>query len=182
VGDHVDRIVEQWARQRPDVDVAANALLARLLRATRFLEFTMSEVFARFEIGRAEFDVLASLRRAGPPFALSPSRLSEGLLLSTAAMTNRVDRLERLGNVRRRPDDRDRRIILVELTERGRELIDEVFPALVDEQERFLGSLSPKDRRMLDSLLRSLLLELESAPAGDASRRPNKRMADATGH
>ncbi len=182
MGDHVDRIVEQWARQRPDLDVAANALLARLLRATRFLEFTMSEVFARFRIGRAEFDVLASLRRAGPPFALSPSRLSEGLLLSTAAMTNRVDRLERMGYVRRKSGDRDRRIILVELSGRGRELIDEVFPALVDEQERFLRSLSPKDRRTLDGLLKGLLLALESAPEGDASRRPNRRIADATGH
>jgi DNA-binding MarR family transcriptional regulator len=171
--------VKQWALQRPDLDVAANALLARLLRTSRFLEFTMSEVFARYGIGRAEFDVLASLRRAGPPFALSPSRLSEGLLLSTAAMTNRVDRLEQLELVWRRSDDSDRRITLVELSELGRELIDEVFPVLVHEQERFLGSLSAKDRRTLDVLLKKLLLELESAPAGDASRRSNKRLADA---
>ena len=175
----MDRIVKQWALQRPDLDVAANALLARLLRTTRFLEFTMSEVFARYGIGRAEFDVLASLRRAGPPFALSPSRLSEGLLLSTAAMTNRVDRLEQLELVWRRSDDSDRRITLVELSELGRELIDEVFPVLVDEQQRFLGSLSAKDRRTLDGLLKKLLLELESAPAGEASRRSNKRLADA---
>src|SRR5207245_6462587 len=97
-------------------------------------------------------------------------------------MTNRVDRLERLRFVRRRPDDRDRRIILVELSERGRELIDQVFPALVEEQERFLGSLSTKDRQTLDGLLRSLLLELARAPAADASRRPSKRLADAARH
>ncbi len=175
----MDRIVKQWALQRPDLDVTANALLARLLRTTRFLEFTMSEVFARYGIGRAEFDVLASLRRAGPPFALSPSRLSEGLLLSTAAMTNRVDRLEQLELVWRRSDDSDRRITLVELSGLGRELIDEVFPVLVDEQQRFLRSLSAKDRRTLDGLLKKLLLELESAPAGEASRRSNKRLADA---
>src|SRR5436309_169370 len=86
MGDHVDRMVEQWARERPELDVEANALLARLLRAARFLELRMAEVFARKGLGRGEFDVLASLRRSGPPFALTPTRLSEGLLLSTSAL------------------------------------------------------------------------------------------------
>ena len=178
----MDRIVEQWARQRPDLDVAANALLARLLRATRFLEFTMAEVFSRYGIGRSEFDVLASLRRAGPPFALSPSRLSEGLLLSSAAMTNRVDRLELLGLVERRAGHPDRRITLVELSDSGRTLIDEVFPALVEEQERFLGALSAKERATLDGLLRRLLLDLEGSSGADAARDPAKRLADGSGH
>ena len=163
MGDHVDRMVEQWARERPELDVEANALLARLLRAARFLELRMAEVFARKGLGRGEFDVLASLRRSGPPFALTPTRLSEGLLLSTSAMTNRVDRLEQLGLVRRRPDGRDRRLILVELTRRGRAVIDDVFPALLSEEDRFLGSLSARDRSALNDALKLLLADVERA-------------------
>src|SRR5947209_14386918 len=113
---------------------------------------------------------MAPVRPASRPVARSPNSLSEDLLPSTAAMTNRVDRLEQLELVWRRSDESDRRITLVELSELGRELIDEVFPVLVDEQQRFLGSLSAKDRRTLDGLLKKLLLELESAPAGEASR------------
>src|SRR5690242_11004863 len=102
--DHVDRIMEQWRRERPELDTSASEVMARILRAARTVELAIGEVFARFGVNRGEFDVLASIRRSGPPFALGPSRLSEGLLLSTAAMTNRVDRLERVGLVRRRSD------------------------------------------------------------------------------
>jgi DNA-binding MarR family transcriptional regulator len=160
--DHVDQIVAQWHHERPDLDTSGNAVMARLLRAARALDRSMARVFKRYGINRGEFDVLASLRRAGPPFALGPTRLSEGLLLSTAAMTNRVDRLERVGLVRRRPDPDDRRQVLVGLTDQGRTLIDEAFPALVQEDERLLLAVTASDREELNSLLRRLLTAWET--------------------
>ena len=123
----------------------------------------MASVFEGYGLNRGEFDVLASLRRAGPPFALGPTRLSEGLLLSTAAMTNRIDNLERMGLVRRRPDPGDRRQVQVELTARGRRLVDEAFPALIAEDERLLLALSPGEREALSSLLRMVLTAWETA-------------------
>jgi DNA-binding MarR family transcriptional regulator len=161
--DHVDRIVAQWRQERPDLDTSGNAVMARLLRAARALERCMASVFERYGLNRGEFDVLASLRRAGAPFALGPTRLSEGLLLSTAAMTNRVDNLERMGLVRRRPDPCDRRQVQVELTQRGRTLIDEAFPALIAEEERLLLALSAGEREALTSLLRTVLTAWERA-------------------
>jgi DNA-binding MarR family transcriptional regulator len=161
--DHVDRIVAQWRRERPDLDTSGNAVMARLLRAARSLERCMASVFESYGLNRGEFDVLASLRRAGPPFALGPTRLSEGLLLSTAAMTNRIDNLERMGLVRRRPDPGDRRQVQVELTPRGRRLVDEAFPALIAEDERLLLALSPGEREALSSLLRIVLTAWETA-------------------
>jgi len=161
--DHVDRIVAQWRQERPDLDTSGNAVMARLLRAARALERCMASVFERYGLNRGEFDVLASLRRAGAPFALGPTRLSEGLLLSTAAMTNRVDNLERMGLVRRHPDPCDRRQVQVELTQRGRMLIDEAFPALIAEDERLLLALSAGEREALTSLLRTVLTAWERA-------------------
>ncbi len=163
--DHVDRIMEQWRRERPELDTSASEVMARILRAARSVELAIAEVFARFGINRGEFDVLASLRRSGPPFALGPSRLSEGLLLSTAAMTNRIDRLERLKLVRRRGDVNDRRQIQVELTDRGRELIDEAFPALIDEEERMFAALPAADREALGRHLRELLVSWDTGGA-----------------
>jgi DNA-binding MarR family transcriptional regulator len=161
--DHVDRIMAQWRRERPDLDTSGNAVMARLLRASRALERSMAGVFERFGLNRGEFDVLASLRRAGPPFALGPTRLSEGLLLSTAAMTNRIDRLERMELVQRRPDPGDRRQVQVELTERGRALIDAAFPQLIAEDERLLQALPASDRAALTALLRTVLTAWETA-------------------
>ena len=163
MGDHVDRIVAQWRRERPGLDTSANAVMARVLRTARALELAMAEVFERYGLNRGEFDVLASLRRAGEPFALGPSRLAGGLLLSAAAMTNRVDRLEGMGLVRRRPDPADRRQVLVELTPRGQALTDEAFPALIAEDERLLAALPEGDRAALGSLLRALLTAWEEA-------------------
>jgi DNA-binding MarR family transcriptional regulator len=163
MSDHVDRIMAQWHRERPDLDTSGNAVMARLLRAARALELAMAGVFERFGLNRGEFDVLASLRRSGPPFTLGPARLADGLLLSAAAMTNRVDRLEAMGLVRRRPDREDRRQVLVELTDRGRALVDAAFPALIAEDERLLAALPHTEQNALASLLRALLTAWETA-------------------
>ena len=161
VRDHVDRIFEQWEVERPELDRSAMAVLARVLRAARLVDLEMGEVFTDFGLNRGEFDVLASLRRAGAPYRLKPSDLSTTLLLSTGAMTNRVDRLEGAGLVRRLPDPEDRRAVLVELTARGRGLIDRVLGVHVANEERILSHLSAQERRTLTALLRKLLVSLE---------------------
>ena len=161
VRDHVDRIFEQWAVERPELDRSAMAVLARILRAARLVDLEMSRVFADFGLQRGEFDVLATLRRAGAPFRLNPSDLSAALLLSTGAMTNRIDRLERSGLVQRLPDPGDRRSVLVELTRRGRALLDRVMSAHVVNEEGILEGLSATERLHLTRLLRKLLNSLE---------------------
>lgn len=158
--DHVDRIFEQWAVERPDLDRSAMAVLARILRAARIVDLEMGRVFSDDGLHRGEFDVLATLRRAGQPFRLNPSDLSATLLLSTGAMTNRLDGLESAGLVRRLPDPDDRRGVLVELTPRGRVLIDRILTAHVRNEERILESLTGADRRQLTRLLRKLLVSL----------------------
>lgn len=137
------------------------AVLARILRAARLVELELDEVFSRFGMSRGEFDVLASLRRAGTPYRRNPSDLSASLLLSTGAMTNRIDRLERAGLVRRLPDPADRRGILVELTRRGRGVVDRTLTSHVANEERILARLSGNERRALANLLRKLLVSLE---------------------
>jgi DNA-binding MarR family transcriptional regulator len=160
VRDHVDRIFEQWAVERPDLDRSAMAVLARILRAARIVDLEMDRVFAEDGLHRGEFDVLATLRRAGNPYRLNPTDLSATALLSTGAMTNRLDRLESAGLVRRLPDPEDRRGVLVELTAEGRSLIDRVLTAHVRNEERILESLTDADRRQLTRLLRKLLVSL----------------------
>ena len=158
--DHVDRIFEQWAVERPDLDRSAMAVLARILRAARIVDLEMGRVFAEDGLHRGEFDVLATLRRAGKPYRLNPTDLSATVLLSTGAMTNRLDRLESAGLVRRLADPEDRRGVLVELTAEGRSLIDRVLTAHVRNEERILESLTDADRRQLTRLLRKLLVSL----------------------
>jgi len=160
VRDHVDRIFEQWAVERPDLDRSAMAVLARILRAARIVDLEMGRVFAEDGLHRGEFDVLATLRRAGKPYRLNPTDLSATVLLSTGAMTNRLDRLESAGLVRRLADPEDRRGVLVELTAEGRSLIDRVLTAHVRNEERILESLTDADRRQLTRLLRKLLVSL----------------------
>ncbi len=165
--DHVDRIFEQWAVERPDLDRTAMAALARILRAARVVEREMSQVFGRFGLQRGEFDVLAALRRSGPPYRLKPGDLSAALLLSTGAMTNRLDRLEAAGLVRRRPDPDDRRAVLVELTRRARTVVDDVLAQHVANEERILAGLGPREQRALTELLRKLLVSLEGDAGAD---------------
>ncbi len=164
--DHVDRIFEQWANERPELDRSAMGVLGRILRAARIVELRIGEVFACFGLNRGEFDVLATLRRAGAPFRLNPRDLSAALLLSTGAMTNRLDRLEQAELVRRLPDPQDRRAVLVELTRRGRALIDRVLESHVANEERILRGLSAAERRDLTGLLRKLLVSLENGEVG----------------
>jgi DNA-binding MarR family transcriptional regulator len=162
--DRVDSIVAQWNRERPDVDVAPMQIVGRILRAARYFDPALERVFTKYELDFGLFDVLATLRRSGAPYALAPRALNRWCMLTSGAMTKRLDRLERLGLIARKADPRDRRGVQVVLSAAGLELVDKVLVAHVENEEQLLGALSVEERAELTGLLRRLLLSLEPAP------------------
>jgi DNA-binding MarR family transcriptional regulator len=173
--DHVDHILEQWSRQRPELDVSPMGIIGRMSRLSRFLEQSIAEVLGRYGLNEPQFAVLAALRRAGPPHCLSPTDLYNSLLVSSGAMTNRLRRLEVAGLVKRMPDPDDGRGLLVALTAEGHRVIDEAAGAHTANEHRLLAALAPSDRELLVDLLRRLLLQFEDHLQPTESRRP---MAD----
>ena len=163
-GDHVDQLLAQWARERPELDVSGLAIVARVVRLQWFFDRRTEKVVAEHGLTIGETNVLAALRRAGAPHTLTPTQLYRGLLLSSAAMTHRLDRLQELGLVERCRAEEDRRQVLVTLTERGRALVDEVMDAYTAELNRLVGDLGPDARAELAGGLRALLLHLEGDP------------------
>lgn len=163
MADHVDGIVESWRRERPDLDVAALALLARLFRTAHLADTALAQQLAGHELDRGWFDVLATLRRAGSPYALNPTQLMRTMMLSSGGMTKRLDRLAEAGLIERVADPNDRRGTLVKLTRRGKTTIDRLLPVHLSNEEQLLAPLSPKQQRTLDDLLRALLANLESS-------------------
>lgn len=159
--DGVDRIVEQWARERPDLDTTTMAVFGRVFRLARLVGDEMEAVYAAHRIGRPEFDVLATLRRAGTPHELSPGALAASMMLSSGGTTARIDRLEAAGLVRRSPDPHDRRGVVVGLTARGRRLVDAALEAGLARQQELLAHLRPAEQARLSALLRQVLAPLE---------------------
>ncbi len=166
--DHVDRIRAQWRKERPDLDVSPMALLGRMKRLTLHLTREMEKTWADYGLNGASFDVLATLRRSGPPFALSPGDLLASTMVTSGTMTNRIDQLEKAGLVERRQSADDRRSFLISLTDKGFSLIDAAVGAHVETQARLVSGLSKKDQRQLDALLKAFLAEFE---ANDGGRR-----------
>jgi DNA-binding MarR family transcriptional regulator len=160
--DGVDRIVEQWAQQRPELDTTAMAIFGRVFRLSRLVGDEMERVYAEFGIGRPEFDVLATLRRSGPPFELSAGALSASMMISTGGTTARLDRLEKARLVKRRADPTDRRGVVVGLTGRGRTLVDKAVTAGLERQQQLLAHLPTTKQRQLTALLREAVAPLES--------------------
>jgi DNA-binding MarR family transcriptional regulator len=164
--DHVDHLLAQWADERPEFDTSALSVAARVARLERFLHRTSRSALDGFGLNEGEGNVLAALRRAGPPFALTPTELYRSLLLSSGAMTNRIDRLEEAGYVVRDRDPDDRRRVLVRLTDAGRELIDDAMDAHVDALSDVLTSaLDDTERAELVGLLRKALVHFEDEPS-----------------
>lgn len=163
--DRARRAQEEWQRERPDIDANVMALVGRLLQATHLLERNwFLPLAAQFELHQGEFDVIATLRRSGSPYAMTPTDLHEGLMLSSGAMTSRLDRLERKGLVERVPSPNDRRSTLVRLTPAGLALIDKLLPLHVANEQQALASLTLKEQSQLDGLLAKLLVGLGRKP------------------
>ena len=163
--DAVDRIVEQWREQQPDLDVGPMAVVGRISRAARLIERALAEHFAEHGIESWMYDVLATLRRAGEPFELGPTELVAQTMVTTGTMTNRLDRLAERGLIVRQPDQHDRRRLVVRLTPKGRRLVDSVAPGHYGLEADLLASLSRTERATLVKLLRTLLVGLgDTAP------------------
>lgn len=159
--DRADIAVEQWARERPDLPALPMAVFGRLSDAVELvMRDHMNPLFAEAGLQPGEFDVLATLRRSGEPYILSPTKLYEAAMISSGGMTNRLDRLERAGFVERRPDPHDRRGKLIALTEAGRRVIDETIGRHVANEERLLAALSSKEQEQLNQLLKKLIAAL----------------------
>jgi DNA-binding MarR family transcriptional regulator len=173
-GDYLDEILEQWAAERPDLDVSPMGVIGRISRLSRLLERSIEQVFASYDLSRGGFDVIAALRRSGPPYQLTPTELYNSLLISSGATTNRVDRLEERKLVARIPDPTDRRGVLVALTPRGRQLVDKVTEAHLENEHRLLAHLKASERRELGRLLRKLLIELDGYKPTVAEDEPGK--------
>ncbi|MFE5667457.1 MarR family winged helix-turn-helix transcriptional regulator [Streptomyces niveus] len=151
--DRVARIQREWARERPDVDVRPQGVIGRLHRLGAYLTEELCVVYRKYGLGEGDFDVLATLRRAGAPFERAPGELAEHTMVTTGAMTKRVDRLERAGLVSRRASESDGRGRVVALTPQGRELIDRAFSEHMANERRLLSALTEGEAAHLESLL-----------------------------
>lgn len=160
--DAVDRIVDQWAVERPELDPSPMTVVGRIHRVAAILDQGLASVFAEAGLGNGDFDVLASLRRAGAPYVLTPSELTATMMVTSGAVTKRIDRLVRAGLVTREVAENDGRGRRIGLTEKGRALVDDLIVRHWANEDRLLGALSGKERGQLAGLLRKLLLDLDS--------------------
>jgi DNA-binding MarR family transcriptional regulator len=159
--DRADIAVEQWGRERPDLPALPMAVFGRLMDAAeRVARDHMNPIFAEAGLQPGEFDVLATLRRSGEPYMLSPTKLYEAAMISSGGMTNRLDRLERAGLVERRLDPNDRRGKLIALTDEGKRVIDETIGRHVANEARLLSVLTAAEQEKLNGLLGKLIAGL----------------------
>src|SRR5262249_46804454 len=154
-------MLEQWKRERPDLDVTPTAVFGRISRIAALVEQSMDRVFAPHGLTGADFVVLAALRRSGKPYQLTPTALSRSMMVSSGGTTKRLNRLESQGLIRRDPDPTDRRGTLVTLTNTGLAKIDTVESENVQNEKRLLAPLPRNQRSALTKLLRELLFALE---------------------
>ncbi|MFJ8272157.1 MarR family winged helix-turn-helix transcriptional regulator [Streptomyces sp. NPDC094154] len=159
--DHVARIQADWRRERPDVDITPQAVIGRLHRLAGRLTEELCLVYGRYGLGEGEFDVLCALRRAGEPYERAPGELAAYTMVTTGAITKRVDRLERAGLVARRRSAGDQRGRIVALTRPGRELIDRAFTDHMRNERRLLDLLTPTEAEALETLLTTWLSRMD---------------------
>jgi DNA-binding MarR family transcriptional regulator len=162
-GDHVDRIVAEWAQELPDLDTDAVALIGRLMRASRLLQLEVERSLRTFELTINEFNTLNALRRAGPPHRLSPKQVGISLLFSSGGLTKLLERLESRGLIAREPDPSDGRGVLVSLTPEGKELQEQAMAAHQVNEEELLTPLTSQQRDRLNVILRDLLIAFEAS-------------------
>lgn len=165
--DHIDRVVGEWRHERPDLDPSGLEIVGRIDRVASHLTERLSDRLAEHGIGIPGYAVLAALRRGGAPYERMPSELSREVMLTSGAMTNRIDRLERSGLVsRRRPEEGDRRSIRIRLTDEGLALIDVAIASRFDQARRALEALDEAERERLAAALRKLTVAFEGEGPG----------------
>jgi DNA-binding MarR family transcriptional regulator len=169
--DEVDDLVAAWRAQRPDLDVEPMQVLSRISRLARHLDIARRGAFTDHGLETWEFDVLSALRRQGPPFQLTPGALLRATLVTSGTMTNRIDRLAAADLVRREPDPRDKRGVLVTLTEQGVARADAALADLLRRERALLAVLDRSERQHLADLMRTLLVPFDAL----LSRSPGER-------
>ncbi|MFF5206821.1 MarR family winged helix-turn-helix transcriptional regulator [Streptosporangium sp. NPDC000396] len=171
--DNVDRLLEQWKAERPDIDPTPMGVVGRISRASRLLERKLRDHFASHDLQPGEFDILATLRRSGHPYRLTAGGLVEASMVTSGAITNRIDRLAAKDLVTRETDPENRRSVLITLTDRGRRLVDDLVVDHVDHETRLLTALSPSEQEHLAELLRKLLASLGDVSPEQTSVPPH---------
>ena len=161
--DRIDKLLKQWKEERPDLDASSMAILGRMMILDRLALRAVEKLLSQHNITIQEFDVLAIIRRCGPPFRQPVGVLCEYSLLSSGAMTNRIDRLEKKGLVNREPNPEDRRGVLVALSSSGRVLIDKLVAERLKEAHERVSVLLPEEQENLNSLLTLFLQRLEKS-------------------
>lgn len=164
--DHVARIQADWRRERPDIDVSPQGVIGRLHRVALLLSVELATVYGRHGLDEGEFDVLAALRRAGPPFERAPGTLASHTMITSGGMTKRLDRLQRRGFVERRSSNSDGRGRVVSLTAAGKRLIDQAFSEHMANEHRLLSNLAAEDVEALREILERWLADLEPPTPG----------------
>lgn len=159
--DAVDAIVEEWHRERPELDPSAKHVTGRVIRLAARFQQAYADAFAPLGINEADYGILAPLRRAGPPFELTPTELARHRMITSGGMTAAIDRVERKGLVSRAPNPVDRRGSLVRLTDEGRRVVDEAMGRHADVEHELVAALAAEDRERLAGLLRRLVLALD---------------------
>lgn len=168
--DHVDRLRGQWARELPDLDTEPMAILGRAMRVANMVRPSIEATFAAFDLDRGEFDVIAMLRRSGPPYRLTPTDMYTSLMISSGGLTHRLDRLEKAGLIRREKSPHDGRSMLVALTDRGIALSERAFRTDMASELRFLDVLDSEERKALAGLLRKLTIGIGRKLAENESK------------
>ena len=163
--DHVDHVQAQWRTERPEIDTSPMGIIARLHRIADTLRVELIALYREHGLGEGEFDILATLRRSGAPFELTPSDLAQQTMVTTGAVSKRLDRLETAGLVTRRENLEDARGRVVALTTLGRNTIDRAYEAHMQNEARLLAHFSAAEREQLQGLLRSWALTIETGTA-----------------
>jgi DNA-binding MarR family transcriptional regulator len=160
--DEVDRLVDAWRRERPELDVSPMEVLSRVTRLAKHLDIARREAFSDQDLEIWEFDVLSALRRSGPPYQLSPGQLLRETLVTSGTMTNRVDRMASRDLVERLPHPDDRRGVLVRLTDAGRISVDAALDQLLARERALLDGLQMTDTAQLAASLRVLTIRFDT--------------------
>jgi DNA-binding MarR family transcriptional regulator len=174
--DSIELFMRQWRKERPDLDPSPFGIFGRIHRIAGYFSRRADVWLGELGLTWETFSLIVTLRRAGKPYAMRPTDLLRESLLSSGAVTNRIDRVEVLGFVRRVADPNDRRGVVVQLTASGRTLADRAIALHFKEMSRLLDGLTARDARTIAALLSELLLPFESARPGKTNGKANGKV------